>query len=228
MKIAIHQPNFMPWIGFFRKLYLSDLFVLFDDVQFEKGGYINRVKVKLSNTESWLTQPITRPSGLDTKINQIIFSPNQPWRTKHIKTIGLYYRGHPYFDNVFPLIERIYLNNTNSLGLFNAKAIKLIAAELGLATEIVNSSDINYTRSGNPSEKVASIVKELGGDTYISGNGAKAYNDEAIFIKNNIALTYDNWTPPSYNQSPPFVAGLSIIDMLFNVGVEVAYNKISE
>ena len=221
MRIAIHQPNYIPWLGFFRKMSISDIFVIFDDIQFEKGGLTNRVALRISDQQKWLTQPIIKRGILDLNIYDIKFSSDVNWREKHFQTIEQNYRRRPFYIELKKLLEELYSHYSATLVDFNINAIQIISTELGIKAKILRSSDLIYLRDTNASEKLASICRNLDGDIYCSGNGGKKYNDLSIFGLYNIAVSYDeNWKAAQYEQGSEFIPGLSIIDVIANVGVK--------
>jgi hypothetical protein len=99
MRASIHQPNYLPWIGYFRKIARSDIFIFYDDIQFEKGGYTNRVEFLISKNKTWLTQPIIKTSILDIHIKDILFA-NDFWRLKHYKSISLNYSKSNFYCHI--------------------------------------------------------------------------------------------------------------------------------
>jgi hypothetical protein len=221
MRIAIHQPNYIPWLGFFRKMMISDIFVFFDDIQFEKGGLTNRVALRIGDQQKWLTQPINKRGILDLKISDVSFSLEANWRERHFQTIKQNYCRRPFYGEIESLLKELHSQNISTLVDFNINAIKIISVELGIKTKTLKSSDLMYLRDTNASEKLASICKNLHGDIYCSGNGGKKYNDLNIFSSYNIAVSYDdNWRAAEYDQGSAFIPGLSIIDVIANVGLK--------
>jgi hypothetical protein len=219
MKIAVHQPNYLPWVGYFRKIALCNKFVFYDDVQFEKGGFTNRVAIRMHESANWLTQPIVKHGVLGSTIADIRFAADCAWKTKHSKTIAQNYSRCSHFSDLASLLETIYASCTDSLAEFNSLAISTICNAIGIETMLVRSSTIDYVRDAGPSEKLASLCSILGGDVYISGNGGRTYNDTKVFDAYKVSVRYDQWTPMLYPQQGCHIGGLSIIDLIANVGV---------
>lgn len=220
MIVAIHQPNFLPWLGFFNKLAKSDVFVLFDDVQLPRGkSYCHRVAIKQENEARWLSVPVLGKSQLIT-IKEAQMVRDQPWRTKHLKTIESAYKRAPYFNNYFNEIKKFYLSNTCSLVSFNKSLIHIIKKQLAIPTKVICSSELNLGLIKG-TEHILKIVQALDGDIYLTGQGEGScrYLDIEQFNKAGIEVTYQNYMHPVYNQiGQGFIPNLSIIDLLFNEG----------
>lgn len=215
--IAIHQPNFLPWLGFFYKILKSDVFVFLDNVQFSKNSYTNRVKIKTPVGEQWLTVPIFQNFGQIIKEVKINNSIN--WREKHLKTLEMNYKKSGFFSEVISIIEKIYYSNHwVFLSELNIDLIFAICDYLGIKNNFCLASELNIT--GKSTELLISIVKNLRGNVYLSGSGGINYQDEMMFEKNSISLIYSDFNHPKYTQlwSAEFIKGLSIIDLLFNYG----------
>lgn len=222
-KIAIHQPNFFPWLGYFDKIARSDKFILLDDVQFSKtaGTYSNRVKLLIANDAKWVTAAVDRTYSGYRNINEMMFSDRPNWRSKTLKTILSNYNKHPHFEEVMGGIEPLLMNGDNNLSAYNSKAILTIADKLNLGVDkIVLSSDLDHEGSSN--ELLCSLTKAVGGTTYLAGGGADGYQDETVFSDQGLVLEEQNFIHPVYPQkgSTEFIGGLSIIDLLMNVGWE--------
>lgn len=216
MIIGIHQPNFLPWIGYFYKICRVDIFVFLDNVQFTKNSYQNRVKIKTSQVPTWLTVPVLQSFGQlteDVKINN-----NEKWRGKHLKTFETNYKKSPYFKTIFNLLENIYFKQEwEFMTDFNIELIKGICNLLCINTKTINASSLDV--SGSSTELLLDIVKKLGGSSYLSGMGGVKYQDEEKFKTAEISLKYTDFKHPTYPQMwGEFVEGLSIIDLLFNCG----------
>jgi len=220
MKVAIHQPNFLPWIGYFHKISLVDTFVFLDDVQFERGKtYTQRTKILVDQNEAWITIPIVNKSGL-VLIKEAEVDPSFFWKRKILKTIELNYRKTKGFDNIFPIIQDVFSVKSKYLVDYNEPLIRLISEYLGLNTKFINSSQLNIPNHIGGKEKILEINKCLNSSTYISGKGegSMRYIDPEDFVKNNIILEWQEFKPLEYTQvkSDVYVKGLSIIDLIFN------------
>lgn len=218
MKIAIHQPNYLPWIGYFDKMDQVDKFVILDKAfNSNSRSYTNRNKVKTPHGSIWLTVPITKK---EIPINEIRIDNNQNWKEKHWKIIQSYYKRGKYWNDYKEGFEQIYLTEWEKIADLNIALINHIKDLLNIKTDILLESEfqINF---GKGSTRNLNIVKHLNGKTYLSGTGARAYNNEKEFEENNIQLIYQDFKHPYYTQCwGEFISNLSIIDMIFHCGPE--------
>lgn len=219
--VAIHQPNFLPWLGYFDKMARCDCFVFLDDVQIQKtgGGWANRVKVAVSGQPKWITAPIDRSYHGVRNINETRFVVENDWRQKVFKTLQANYRRAPYFSSTMNLLEPLLLNPDDNLSTYNTNCILRIASELGISNEKCRRSS-SLTHAGQSNELLVSIIQTVNGDAYMCGGGASGYQDPQIFSEASISLVYQNFVPDPYPQFniDAFVPGLSIVDVLMNIG----------
>lgn len=220
MILAAHQPNFFPWIGFFSKIHISDVFVLLDDVQMIKTGssWFNRCNFLINNEAKFVTISVSRPSGTVLIKDAIII--DQKWKKRLIGNLLSTYSRHPYFkENIKPL-QMIIDSGTNNLCDLNLSILSYLIKLLDLDnTRILKSSDLNI--SSFSTHRLIDLVKKTGCDTYLEGGGATGYQEDNLFKDAGISLLKQNFSHPTYPQrgNPNFVAGLSILDALFNCGV---------
>ena len=219
--VAIHQPNFFPWLGYFDKIVRSRIFILLDDVQFEKKGgtWTNRVKIAINKSAKWLTAPIDRAYHGTRAINEMQFASKAKWRRKLVETIRLNYKKASAFKECFPVIEELLSNKTNSIAKYNELSIRTLMRHLELQqTELRLSSSLPVGTTGT--ERLIELVKAVDGDAYLCGGGAAGYQQDQLFDDNRIKLVYQNFEHPVYSQfhSDSFIPGLSIIDALMNHG----------
>ena len=230
MKIAaIHQPSFFPWLGFFNKIVRSDVFVILDNVQFPKtGGYwANRVKLVVGGKGEWVTMPINRSYSGTKNINEIEIDNSRSWNQKMLKSISVNYGKAKYFDEMYPLAERLLYSPGVNLAEFNLKVIHEFCRLLNIDTShFKRGSAMNV--SGTSTDLLVSIVTETGCNAYMCGGGASKYQDDEKFAQNNIELIYQNFKHPIYEQfnTSEFVPGLSVLDALMNCGAEKTYELI--
>ena len=221
--VAIHQPSFLPWLGFFDKILRSEIFVILDDVQFpKKGGYwANRVKIIVSGKPAWITMPVVRAYHGLRNINQMKINDTLNWRDKIKKTVELNYAKAPYFSEVMPVIEAIFSFNNDTLIEFNLNAIKILCSALNINTDnFVLSSTLD--KHGAGTDMLISIVRATGMHSYMCGGGASKYQEDEKFAQAGINLIYQNFRHPEYKQfnTSEFSKGLSVIDLLMNEGIE--------
>jgi WbqC-like protein family len=225
MKVAIHQPNFFPWCGYFNKIKAVEVFIFLDDVQFERGKtYTSRTKIIVNGQEQWLTVPVQNKSGLslikDIKVEVPYF-----WKRKHLKTLQVNYKKALFYEEVFPLIEQIYSINSDYLVDYNTAMLMLISAYLGFKTEFRCASLLSIIDTSG-SERIINILKNVSARSYLSGKGegSRRYINVNEFIANNIFLEWQDYKVIPYKQlnTKDFIPNLSIIDMLLNCGKESA------
>ncbi len=215
MKVAIHQPNYIPWIGFFHKMSKSDVFILLDDVKHSKSSVTHRNKIKSDDKELLLTVPLRNKESL---INELVIDRPEITIKKHWHSIESNYRKAKHWSFLADDISSIYNSKWNYLVEFNISLIQLLMEKLQIKTKMIRSSEFQKI-SGEGSERNLNICKMLGADVYISGSGAKKYNDEESFLRSNIKIIYNNFQHPNYPQiGTNFISNLSIIDLIFNCG----------
>lgn len=224
--VAIHQPNYLPWLGYWFKIYRSDIFVLHDNVQFSKHSFTKRTKIlPVGNTNtSYLSLPIKK-SKLDTLILDMEVQDGN-WVGQHLNKIQNNYQQSPFFTRIYPILEQVLnqVKSYKSLSKINETIILSLLDTFAFPkTTIVKSS--NLAASGKQEAYLCEIIHELNGQMYLSGVGAKKYQDEAHFKKNSIELIYSDFYQfmvenPYPQKNGAFVNGLSIIDALFYLGID--------
>ena len=213
--ISIHQPVYLPWLGFFEKVISSEKFVFLDDVQFEKNGFQNRNKIRTYDGEMWLTVPVKVKSQTllkDVKINYSV-----DWINKHKKSIIQNYKKAEFFDNYWLDLEKIYDEKYEYLVELNIEIIKFLFNKLKIKTKTLFSSELDISDKG--SNRILEICKNLNADRYISGISGKKYLLIDDFERQKIKLEFQNFQHPTYEQVfDPFYPNMAMIDLLFNEG----------
>ena len=219
MLVAIHQPEHLPWLGFFEKMLRADLFVLLDDVQFSKGDFQNRNRVKGASGAQWLTVPVVHK--FPQKLNEVLVA-DDGWRAKHWKTLRSCYARAAHFDEFAPLFEDFYGREWARLAELNVAGIELIARVLGVERKWVLASDI--AAHGQKSELVLNICQAVGARAYYSGRVGSTYLDRESFQRAGIEIVTQDFKHPVYKQlfmnESSFVPNLSAVDLLFNCGAQ--------
>lgn len=219
MLVAIHQPEHMPWLGFFEKLVRADVFVLLDDVQFSKGDFQNRNRVKGQGGAQWLTVPVAQRLG--QKIDEVETA-GDSWRAKHWKTLRSCYARAAHFEEFAGEFEEFYARPWAKLSELNVAAIRMLARAFGVEKEFVFSSTLGAV--GQKSELVLNICKAVGATRYYSGRAGGAYLDAEAFRREGIQIVVQEFEHPTYEQlfmkEQGFVPNLSAVDLLFNRGAE--------
>ena len=217
MITLIHQPEFMPWMGFFDKLARSDVFVVYDDVQFEKNGFQNRNKIMTEHGWKWLSVPIVH--NYPELIKDVKISGTQ-WKKDILNKILFNYKKTPYFEKYYKLIEEAILADHELLIDLNLHIIRNISEALGINVKMIRSSEFSY-EGEEKNEKLISICKSIGSDTYLVGSGGRGYTDEKMFSDAGIKLLWHDYNHPTYKQQfEEFQPQMSTVDLLFNSGME--------
>lgn len=220
--VAVHQPNFFPWLGYFDKLAAAHVFVLLDDVQFAKGGHgnwVNRVRILVNGLPTWSTVPVQRAErGLQT-IRDIEIAAYDTWKNKFVNTVRANYCKSRYFDETMSYLLDLVDTPTPSLCEFNVKAITSLVRVLGCdGSRIIRQSDLAI--AGQSTDLLIALVKAVGGTTYLCGDGSDGYLDEAAFGHAGVDLRFQRFHHPEYAQhgASGFIPGLSVLDALMQAG----------
>lgn len=218
MRIVILQPSYLPWLGYFDQMFKSDVFVVYDDVQYDKNGWRNRNRIKTSQGPQWLTVPVlTRgrnfPLNREVEINNTL-----SWQTKHLKSIVQNYMKAPFFDQHMGQVEDILKRAWRFLIDLDMAFIHMLVERLGLRTKICLSSDLRIPKM-EKTERLVAICRYLGADTFLEGDAGRDYIDESSFKEAGIQLEFHEYRHPVYRQLyEDFVPYMSVIDLLFNHG----------
>jgi len=223
MIVSIHQPNYLPWLGYFHKIANSDIFVIFDDVQLPRGkDFVVRNLIKTEGGPRWLRVPVKDKNKM-LSINQIKINNELDWSKKHLNSLKSNYQKAPFFTTYYEGIEEILSKKIEFLLELNLELIKFFMKILKINTKIIYSSELNVDSSGT--EKILKIVQASKGDRYLTGEGKGSQRyivgKDDIFKKKGIKMIYQNFQFPNYPQLfDEFIPNLSICDMLFNIGAE--------
>ncbi len=215
---AIHQPNFLPWLGFFYKWWQSDIFILYDDVQFVRRGYTNRVKIKTRQGEVWLTVPVKQKGNYFQNIGEIEIDRDVNWKRKLTGTLTAGYSRAPFFRRYFRRLEEVIANDYILLAQLNAALLSWASEELALPVPVIASSSLQDI-SGSSTQRLISVCRAVGAGHYLSGFGGQKYQEEELFSESGIRLKVYDFKHPEYPQLwGDFIPGLSVVDLLFNCG----------
>src|SRR3989339_466388 len=217
MILSVHQPQYLPWIGYFDKIIHSDAFIFLDNVQYKKREFQNRNKIRTKENWIWLTLPVITKDRFYQKISDVEINNETDWAADHLKSIEYNYAHAPFFKQYHELFRDIYSRKWQKLSEINVHIINLLMNLYGIRTPISFESSLAVTTTS--SMRIIDICKKVGADTYLSGAGGKAYIDEELFRQNNIKLVYQEFKHPVYPQQwEGFEPFMSIIDHLFNRG----------
>ncbi|MDA2068150.1 WbqC family protein [Bacillus cereus] len=217
MRISIHQPHYLPWLPLVYKIIMSDVFVSLDHVNYSKNDWINRNKLKNASGSFILTIPIKKHSS--KKISDMIYDGDK-WKKKHLKSFYYNYNATPYFNDIFPFLEKIYYQECTNVSKLNYRILEWIIQYLNSDVKIIRSSDLCLSSSKN--ELLIDICKTVGAKEYIVGSyGYKNYLDHNLFSENGIDIQIMGWNCPKYKQgfeNIGFIQNLSVFDLLLNHG----------
>ncbi len=220
MKCVILQPSYIPWRGYFHQIYKADVFVFYDDVQYDKRGWRNRNQIKTVTGKQWLTIPVNS-RGAQTEnipIHKIPISWETEWNKSHFLSLQHAYRKAPFFKKYEPLLESFYQRHDEFLADFTIDFTVALAREMGIHhTQFVRSSTLQAI--GEKTDRLINVLQKIKANHYISGPSAKDYIEADKFEKARISLEYMQYDYPSYSQLyPPYEPFVSILDLLCMAG----------
>lgn len=220
MIVSIHQPAYLPWLGYFHKIIQSDIFVFLDTVQLEKNGFANRNRIRTASGVEWLTVPLLMKGHMDKSIGEMMINPAVNWKRKHIGTLAQAYRGRPYYEKYAGDIEALLNGAGDSLGDFLFEMLVFFLEVSGICgKKILRASEMKA--SGSRSELLAAITKEAGGSNYLSGIAGREYLDFGPFEEVGVEVAFQEFRHPVYDQGyPDFEPNMGVQDALFNLGGE--------
>lgn len=222
MRAVILQPGYLPWLGFFDLMYKADTFVILDDVQFTVRDWRNRNRIKTPNGTLWLTIPVQAKHAREKLVTEVEIDNTQNWQKKHLKSLESFYKKTKYFNEIIELTYDLFDKSYRFLVDLDMVFIYEINQYLSLGTRILFSSEIGSTEEKD--EKLLSICRHLNASHYLSGDVAKNYLREPIFLAEGISVEWHNYSHPYYNQQwikeQGFISYLSVLDLLFNHGTE--------
>ena len=217
MIVSVHQPQYLPWIGYFHKIYNSDAFVFLDNVQYKPREYQNRNRIRTKEGWMWLTVPALNNIGSYPNISDVRIDNFQDWRKRHWNSLTSNYGQAPFFKRYNDFFKDLYTRDWDMLVDLNVYSIREIMRSLGIEKPIYFESRLNIKTKNTP--RIIDICKTLKADTYLSGTGGKKYIDEQLFASSDIKLIYQDFKHPEYKQRyEPFEPFMSIVDLFFNHG----------
>lgn len=217
--VGILQPSYLPWLGYFEQISRADIFVVYDDVQFEKSSWRNRNCIKTPKGTHWLTVPVLTKGRNFPRIDEVEINNAEPWQKKHVRTISQYYRKAPCFDRHAPALFEIIERPWTRLCELNLALVRHLCAELGIKTPLLRSSELGI--KGQNNERLVAIVRHLGGTVFYEGAAGRDYIDEGLFVRHGIEVRFQDYRHPVYGQlHGEFTPYLSVVDVLLNHGHE--------
>jgi len=214
--VSIHQPQFMPWLGYFDKMDRADAFVLLDTVQYKKNEWQNRNRIKTAKGPMWLTVPVRY--RFPARIDEVAVHSEVPWPRKHLQALRTNYAGSAHWESQAAALEALYAEPAAGLAGVNADSIAWLAARLGIDTEMRWASSLPVATQ-EPTQRLVDLCRALGADAYLSGPDGRNYLDLARFAAAGIDVIFHEYEHPEYPQLfGSFVSHLSALDLVLNLG----------
>ena len=225
MILTGHQPNYLPYLGFFHKIASADAFVIVDTVQFVKRGpfgWVHRNRIRTREGWMWLSVPVLTRGRFTQPILEARIDPNPPWRRKHWRSLQLSYAHFPHFAAHAPFFEALYAKEWERLSDLNEAILRYLVRAFGLHVPIHRASDLDP--KGQATELILDLCRKLGADGYLSGVHGRDYLDTAAFERSGVRLLFSDFSHPVYPQAPHpgFVPGMAAVDLLFAEGPRAA------
>jgi WbqC-like protein family len=216
---VILQPSYIPWRGYFDQIQRAELFIFYDDVQYDKHGWRNRNQIKTPQGKRWLTIPVHAAGATHgVLIKDVRIDWSKPWAQNHLKTLAAAYGRAPHFKDYLPLLESFYSRKDEYVADFVVTTTMALARELGLKTRFMRSSELEGIQ-GHKTDRLIEILRRVGADHYISGPAAREYVDAQAFAAAGIRLEFMQYNYPEYPQLYlPFDSQVTVLDLLFMTG----------
>lgn len=217
--LVVLQPGYLPWLGFFDQMRRADVFVYYDDVQYDKHGWRNRNRVKSAEGPVWLTVPVRNHGLGQPKILDAEIDTRTPWARKHIGTVRQHYAKAPFFKHYAPELEELLQRPWTHIVDLDLAVTAMMGAWLQLAPEIHRSSALGI--EGTQSLRLLKLCQHFGATRYLSGSSARDYLDLPLFESNGLRVEWQDYRHPTYPQlHGDFIPYLSALDLLLNCGDE--------
>lgn len=215
MKVAIHQPQYLPWLGYFDKLDSADVFIFLDTVQFKKHEWQNRNRIRTKDGWQWLTVPII--DRFPERIDRVKINGKTDWQRKHCQALRLHYGRAPFWNPFGPELLALLESPWTGLGGLNVAVTDLLSQHLGITTRRVLASTLLARE--DPTDRLIDLCRAVGGTVYLAGESGPSYMDVSRFLQTGIAIQVQSYSHPEYPQRyQPFVSHLAVVDLLFNCG----------
>lgn len=217
MNVVILQPSYIPWRGYFDQVRRADLFIFYDDIQYDKHGWRNRNQIKTHQGKQWLTIPVnSKGVTRGVPIRDVRIDWSKPWAKSHLKSLTISYSKSPYFKGYLPLLEDLYQRRDEFLADFTIETSIRLARELGFtSTRFMRSSELSNVE-GQKTDRVINVLKQVGATHYICGPSASSYMEPEKFEAAGITFEYMDYNYSEYPQMyPPYDPYVSILDLLF-------------
>lgn len=194
MKIAIHQPHYLPWVPYFDKIAKCDLFIFLDDVEFSKGSFQNRCEIPTTHGDKYLTVPLLKHKS-DERIDKLVIAEQHNWRRKHLRTLEMFHSKLEHYNVVMTMVRNILGTPTTNFAQLSMNFVVTMCEMLGINVDFVCASEFKV--KGKKTEKIIKLCEEVDGDEYISGPDTKNYLDVGLMREHCIEVTWQDYEPPN-------------------------------
>ncbi len=215
MRVTIHQPQFLPWLGYLDKIDQADLFIMLDTVQFKKNEWQNRNRIRTAKGWQWLTVPVLQHFG--QRIDEVLMNPTVTWKAQHLRALDMHYARAPYRNRYLAQLREIYSAPWNKLSDLNKATVQWLLEAFGITTLVHHASD--YAARDEPTDRLIDLCQVVGATEYLAGPGAEHYMDKPRFESSGVRLDIQVFQHPIYRQVyEPFEPNLSALDLLLMEG----------
>jgi len=216
MIVAVHQPQYLPWLGYFDKIDRADIFVLLDNVQFKKNEWQNRNRIKTAQGSQWLTVPVRYK--FSQLINQVEINNRDKWQHRQRQAIISNYKKAPYWSLLEEFFEEIFLSKWQYISQLNIYVMKKLTELLGITTPIYVASELGEFPE-DPDDRLIAMAKHFDADTYLAGGGGREYMNMEKYAESGIEVIFQEYRHPVYNQLfGDFKPFMSVVDLIYNHG----------
>ncbi|TKB63071.1 MAG: hypothetical protein E8D48_07265 [Nitrospira sp.] len=215
MRVTIHQPQFLPWLGYLDKIDQADLFIMLDTVQFKKNEWQNRNRIRTAKGWQWLTVPVLQHFG--QRIDEVLMNQTVTWKAQHLRALDMHYARAPYRNRYLAQLREIYSAPWNKLSDLNKATVQWLLEAFGITTLVHHASD--YAARDEPTDRLIDLCQVVGATEYLAGPGAEHYMDKPRFESSGVRLDIQVFQHPIYRQVyEPFEPNLSALDLLLMEG----------
>ncbi|MFZ1803395.1 MAG: WbqC family protein [Nitrospira sp.] len=213
--MTIHQPQFLPWLGYLDKIDQADLFIMLDTVQFKKNEWQNRNRIRTAKGWQWLTVPVLQHFG--QRIDEVLMNQTVTWKAQHLRALDMHYARAPYRNRYLAQLREIYSAPWNKLSDLNKATVQWLLEAFGITTLVHHASD--YAARDEPTDRLIDLCQVVGATEYLAGPGAEHYMDKPRFESSGVRLDIQVFQHPIYRQVyEPFEPNLSALDLLLMEG----------
>lgn len=217
MRVTIHQPQFLPWLGYLDKIDRADLFMMLDTVQFKKNEWQNRNRIRTANGWQWMTVPVLQHFG--QRIDDVLINPTTAWKAQHLRALDMHYARAPYRTRYLAQLSELYAAPWSKLSDLNKAVVQWLLESYGITTPVYRAAD--YAAREEPTDRLIDLCRAVGATAYLAGPGAEHYMDMPRFESSGVRLEIHAFTHPMYRQVyEPFEPNLSALDLLLMQGPE--------